>query len=406
MSISLKVGVFNTHGRSVELSTSDDRIEFDYVQQRNSQFEVANGYDETMAAVTLPVRQVATGKSFLFELNCAKCQLFIELDSSGIYKKSPCFESTHIKYRVLYKHETSWLDVTDSAIVNTSNGLLRTTDHTLQLTNHDDKTHFVQAVFMNIEVQVPVIIWSIEDVTLVTSDTTLNRFDFCPADQTNHFTNYVDSTHQYAKVWPVARYTGLMGVTTRQMNSVDVTCQPSCKQLTVRGELFITTTAADKLDVSLVCDTKAKVTLDVSAQPVSIVGFDEHNCVQMSDKSQLTADVYSTVHVFEYTARHYSHGVARQVTTGVACNSNETVLFEQYTGTSYTDTISSPKTSTTTVGPLVAPLNYDFIIPALSILLCISSLSLLYIITNFIRRKNFHQQRRHQHVHHYESVQQ
>ena len=355
-----------------------------------------------MATVTLPVRQVATGKSFLFELNCAKCQLFIELDSCGIYKESPCFKSNHIKYRVLYKHEVSWLDVTDSAIITTSNGLLHTTHHTLQLTNHNDEAHFVQAVFMNMEVQVPVIIWSVEDVTLVTSDATLNRLDFCPADQTNHFTNHVDSTHQYAKVWPVARYTSLMGITMKKMNSVDVTCQPSCKQLSIHGDLFITATAADKLDVSLVCDTKAIVTLNVSVQPVSIVGFDEHDRVQMSDKSQLATDVYSTVHVFEYTTRHYSHGVAREATAGVACNSNRTVLFEQYTADDYSSTMAEP---TTTGRPVVAPLNYDFIIPALSILLCISCLSLVYIITKLIRRKHFHQQRQH-HLHNYESVQQ
>merc|ERR1719285_156815 len=345
-----------------------------------------------MAQKSLPAKQISSGVAFDFDLNCTKCQLFIELESSGMYRQSDCFQETQLKFRILYREPKSenWIDVTNSALVTTSKGLTATKVNTLQIVNHENESHFVRAVFMNKEVEVPVIIWSLEETTLESSDYVLNRFGFCQKETTNEFENYPVSTYQYTSIWSVAKYSSSMGKTNRLVNDFELECK-NCMIEKANDKKYVTSTAGEELEIGLKCDETVKLILDVSDQPVSISRL-ENGLVEMSDKSQLPVNVYSRVNLFVYKTVDYPYGQKVLLSTGTNCNSTGMELFHSFE----TYPLSTTQINYSTVLPKT--ISYDFVIPALSILLCIFSLSLVYIITKTIQRKKIQQKQR---FHHY-----
>ena len=73
----------------------NDLIDYTLTSKKASEFTLI----EAASTINrqLPVRQVTTGKRFVFDTKCQDCFLFLEMDKPVLYQKSRCIRSEAIK---------------------------------------------------------------------------------------------------------------------------------------------------------------------------------------------------------------------------------------------------------------------------------------------------------------------
>ena len=73
----------------------NDLIDYTLTSKKTSEFTLIEA--ESTMNRQLPVRQVTTGKRFVFDTKCQDCFLFLEMDKPALYQKSRCIRSEAIK---------------------------------------------------------------------------------------------------------------------------------------------------------------------------------------------------------------------------------------------------------------------------------------------------------------------
>jgi len=378
-----KVGIFNTKDRTISLTLDNDQFDYTLASKKASDFTLTEA-DSTMSR-KLPVTQVTTGKHFVFDTKCQDCFLFLEMDKQGLYQKSRCIRSEPIKFKLWY-YQNSWMDITKSGILSFSSGLIESQSGVLELAGQHDQTEYVQASFMNYELQVPVPIWTLDDITLASSDEILNKLGYCESHSTNDLEAMPETFYQFSKIDMVGHYSSSFGKSTLRTKIKNFACE-NCKSLIYKGDLYISAESMGQVQISLACKNSAELSLQTAEEMVTISGLVNEE-VQMSDTSLLSRNIYSKAEILNFDDA--------KVTPGKRCVSNASILYEN---------LSTIEVLEESFEAIQKDQNYEFIIPALSILLSIFSLCLVYLLTKIIHRKSFSQRNRGQYQQ-YEFVQQ
>ena len=291
------------------------------------------------------------------------------------------------KFKLWY-YQNSWVDVTNSAIVSFSSGLIESQPGTFDLADQYDQIEYVQASFMNNELQVSVPVATLDEVALSSSDEVLNKLGYCESHSTNNLQAMSETIFQFSKISMIGQYSSVYGKSTlrTKIRNLPVTCE-NCETISYKGDLYVSAKSKGQVKISLTCKNSAELSLQTADEMVTISGLVNEE-IQMSDTSLLSKNIYSKAEILNFDDA--------KVFPGGRCISNASILYQESQTVEKLDE---------TFQAISVQQNYEFIIPALSILLSIFSLCLVYLLTKIIHRKSFSQRNRGQYQQ-YEFVQQ
>ena len=241
---------------------------------------------------------------------------------------------------------------------------------------------------MNNELQVPLPISILERVSLTSSDETLNKLGNCESHSTNNLEDMSETLYQFSKISIIGQYSSVFGKSTlrSKIENLPISCE-NCKTVSYEGDLYVSAKSKGQITISVTCKNSAELSLKTAEQMVTISGL-VNDEIQMSDTRLLSKNIYSKAEILNFDDAN--------VLPGRRCISNDSILYR-----------NSQKVETLEENFEIIhrEQNFEFIIPALSILLSIFSLCLVYLLTKIIHRKSFSQRNR-GHYQQYEFVQQ